>query len=91
MKARGNGKCRAAAPPARGGRAARARPQNDVEEGITDAQAEVTELSAALDGVGASANAPRPPDGLLERRLNKEKAEKERAIQENESLKKKNE
>ena len=54
----------------------------------------VNELSDALDGVGASAgaappSAPRPPEGLLVLRLNKEQAEKEQAIQENESLKKK--
>jgi len=91
--ARGNGKTRAS-PVTRGG--ARARPLNDADEARDDVRAEINDISAALDGDGASAGAtpprpPRLPDALLERRLDKEKADKERAIRENELLKKKNE
>lgn len=74
-------------------RAAAAQPHtNDAIEAFEDAQAEVNDTAAALDGAGKSAGepAPRPqlPDGLLQRRLENQIAEKEKAIKENELLQK---
>ena len=49
--------------------------QNDAEEAMEDAAAELNDTTAALDGGGESAP-PALPDGLLQRRLDKEKQDK---------------
>ena len=76
-----------------GGRPAR----TDVDEAMEDARAEVNDVSAALStpaGAAAadeSAGPPEPhtlPDGLLQRRFEKEKTEKEQAIEEKELMQK---
>ena len=90
MKAGAKGRAgKAAAPSGRRGRA-----QNDAEEAMQDAQAELNDTTAALDGVGESA-APALPSALLQRRLDKEKqdkavvtADKEKLIKEKELLQK---
>ena len=72
-----------------GGRPAR----TDADEAMEDAQAEVNDVSAALStpaaAAGESAGPPEPPslpEGLLQRRLDKERLEKEKAIKEKEIL-----
>jgi hypothetical protein len=67
-----------------GRRAARGR-DNYVDEAMTDVAAEVADTSEALDSVGqASRSAAAPPDGLLQRRLDKTTADKEKANAEKE-------
>jgi hypothetical protein len=73
------------------GRAVAAR--NDAEEASLDAQAEMDDTVAALNNGGESAGesagaraAALPPAGLLQRRLDKEKQEKEQAIKDKELL-----
>ena len=70
--------------------------RNDAEEASLDAQAEMDDTVAALNNGGESAGesagaraAALPPAGLLQRRLDKEKQEKEQAIKDKELLKKK--
>ncbi len=74
------------------GRAAR----TDADEAMEDSQAEVNDVSAVLSSPAAAAgeSAGRPeraqlPDGVLERRLEKERTEKEKAIKEKEIMQKK--
>ena len=70
---------------ANGGRRATLARDNDAEESMADIAAEVADTSAALDGrEQASRSEAAPPDGLLKRRLAKEKAEKEKATAEKE-------
>ncbi len=90
--ARDSGGGRRAARRAGTGRAAR----NDAGEAMEDSQAEVNDVSAVLSSPAAAAgeSAGRPerarlPDGVLERRLEKERTEKEKAIKENEIMQKK--
>ena len=71
----------------------RAREQNDADEAMEDSQAEIDDLTAAVDA-GGSAGAAAPPSstlpaGLLQRRLEKETREKEKALQEKEAMQKK--
>ena len=87
--ARGSG---SAARRAGNGRAAR----TDADEAMEDSQAEVNDVSAVLSSpaaaAGESAGPPErsgPPDGLLERRLVKERTEKKKAIKEKELMQKK--
>ncbi len=67
----------------RGTKAARGRPartgtvRNDAEEALVDANAEIVDTADALGGEGESARGSLP-DGLLQRRLAREKAEKEK-------------
>jgi predicted nuclease with TOPRIM domain len=49
--------------------------QNDAEEAMQDAVAELNDTTVALDGAGES-EAPALPDGLLQRRLDKATQEK---------------
>ena len=70
--------------------------RSDADEALEDAQAEVNDVSAVLSSpaaaAGESAGPPKsagPPDGLLERRLAKERTEKEKAIKEKEIMQKK--
>ncbi len=69
--------------------------RSDADEALEDSQAEVNDVSAVLSSpaaaAGESAGPPKsagPPDGLLERRLAKEKTEKEKAIKEKEIMQK---
>ena len=89
MKAGAKGRAGKAPAPVR-----RGRPQNDAEEAMNDAEAELNDTTAALNGGGESAP-PALPDGLLQRRLDKEKqdkavvtADKEKLIKEKELLQK---
>jgi len=73
----------------------RAAVRSDAVEALEDSQAEVNDVSAVLSSpaaaAGESAGPPKsagPPDGLLERRLAKEKTEKEKAIKEKEIMQK---
>ena len=75
----------------RTGRSAAAR--NDADEALADANAELVDTAASLGGESVRTSLP---DGLLQRRLDKEKAdkekanaEKEQALQEKELLQKK--
>jgi hypothetical protein len=53
---------------------------NDAEESMANVAAEVADMSEALDGgQQASRSEAALPDGLLQRRFDKEKAEKEKA------------
>ena len=73
-KGRGGGGCRAA----------RER-DNDADEAMADVAAEVAGTSEALDGVGqASRSAAALPDGLLQHRLDRTTADKEKANAEKE-------
>ena len=70
--------------------------RSDAEEALEDSQAEVNDVSAVLSSpaaaAGESAGRPErapPPDGLLQRRLEKERTEKETAIKEKEIMQKK--
>ena len=91
MKAGAKGRAvKAAAPSGRRGRA-----QNDAEEAMNDAEAELDDTTAALNGGGGGSAPPALPDGLLQRRLDKEKqdkavvtADKEKLIKEKELLQK---
>ena len=72
------------------------RARSDADEALEDSLAEVNDVSAVLSSpaaaAGESAGPPKsagPPDGLLERRLAKEKTEKEKAIKEKELMQKK--
>ena len=72
------------------------RARSDADEALEDSLAEVNDVSAVLSSpaaaAGESAGPPKsagPPDGLLERRLAKEKTEKEKVIKENEIMQKK--
>lgn len=72
------------------------RARSDADEALEDSLAEVNDVSAVLSSpaaaAGESAGPPKsagPPDGLLERRLAKEKTEKEKAIKEKEIMQKK--
>ena len=77
---KGTGKGRANA--GRPGRAPSLR-DNDAIEAMADVAAEVADTSEGLDGGDqASRSAGAMPDGLLQRRLNKTTAEKEKAIAE---------
>ena len=67
--------------------------RNDADEALADANAELVDTAASLGGESARTSLP---DGLLQRRLAKEKAdkekanaEKEKALQEKELLQKK--
>ena len=71
------------------------RARSDADEALEDSLAEVNDVSAVLSSpaaaAGESAGPPKsagPPDGLLERRLAKEKTEKEKAIKEKEIMQK---
>ena len=79
------------------GRRARAA-RTDADEAMEDAQAEVDDISAALSthagaaAAGESAGPPERhtlPDGLLQRRLEQARSEKEAAIKEKEIMQKK--
>ncbi len=70
--------------------------RTDADEAMEDAQAEIDDVSAALRtpsaAAGESASQPEHPalpEALLQRRLAKEKSEKEQAIKEKEILQKK--
>ena len=72
------------------------RARSDADEALEDSQAEVNDVSAVLSSpaaaAGESAGRPErapPPDGLLQRRLEKERTEKEKAIKEKEIMQKK--
>ena len=74
-----------------GGRSVAAR--NDAEEALQDALAEMHDTAAALDGAGETTNEPvgarAPPElpaGLWQRRVDKEKQEKEKALNEKEKV-----
>jgi hypothetical protein len=78
-----------------GAGAGKRRARSDADEALEDSQAEVNDVSAVLSSpaaaAGESAGPPKsagPPDGFLERRLAKEKTEKEQAIKEKELLEK---
>ena len=78
-----------------GAGAGKRRARSDADEALEDSQAEVNDVSAVLSSpaaaAGESAGPPKsagPPDGLLERRLAKEKTEKEKAIKEKEIMQK---
>ncbi len=79
---------------ARGGRRAGGRARSDAEEDVEDSQAELNDITAALNTsdkpAGESAGEGRHslPDGLLQRRYEKEKNGKEQAIKEKELLQK---
>jgi hypothetical protein len=70
------------------------RARSDAEEAMDDSQAELNDISAALNtsdkpaGESAGEGRPHLPDGLLQRRIEKEKTEKEQAIKEKELLEK---
>ena len=79
-----------------GAGAGKRRARSDADEALEDSQAEVNDVSAVLSSpaaaAGESAGPPKsagPPDGLLERRLAKEKNEKEKAIKVKETMQKK--
>ena len=81
----------------RGGAAGRAHAQNDADEAIADAAAEIEDTTALLDA-GASAgessgapasDAPAIPSAVLQRRLEKAKSLTDSAIKEKEALQKK--
>ncbi len=83
-----------AGPAKRAGCARAAR--TNADEAMDDAQAEVNDVSAVLNtpaaAAGESAGPPEPyplPDGLLQRRLDKERLAKETAIKEKEIMQKK--
>jgi hypothetical protein len=72
------------------------RARSDADEALEDSLAEVNDISAELSSpaaaAGESAGRPErapPPDGLLQRRLEKERTEKEKAIKEKEIMQKK--
>ncbi len=68
-----------------GGRRAARERDTDAEEAMADVAAEVADTSEALDGVEqASRSAAALPDGLLQRRLDKTTADKEKANAEKE-------
>ena len=72
----------------RGGAAGRAPPRNDADEAIDDARAEIEDTTAVLDagassGESAGAAAGELPPALLKRRLDKAKADADKAIKEN--------
>ena len=79
-----------------GAGAGKRRARSDADEALEDSQAEVNDVSAVLSSPAAAADesagrperAP-PPDGLLQRRLEKERTEKEKAIKEKEIMQKK--
>ena len=78
-----------------GASAGKRRARSDADEALEDSQAEVNDVSAVLSSpaaaAGESAGPPKsagPPDGLLERRLAKERTEKEKAIKEKEIMQK---
>ena len=65
--------------------------RNDAEEALHDAQAEMDDTAAALNGGGESAAPEEPPTlpaVLLQRRLDKQKKETETAINQKEKLQK---
>ena len=70
------------------------RARSDAEEAMEDSQAELNDISAALNtsdkpaGESAGEGRPHLPDGLLQRRIEKEKNEKEQVIKEKELLQK---
>ncbi len=72
------------------------RARSDADEALEDSLAEVNDVSAVLSSpaaaAGESAGRPErapPPDGLMQRRLEKERTEKEKAIKEKEIMQKK--
>jgi hypothetical protein len=86
-----------APPKSRGGKkaggAARGQARNDADEALEDAIAELEDTAAALNAPAAlaaapSSESPQLPDGLLQRRLDKEKLEKKQAILEKELMQK---
>ena len=79
-----------------GAGAGKRRARSDADEALEDSQAEVNDVSAVLSSpaaaAGESAGRPErapPPDGLLQRRLEIERTEKEKAIKEKEIMQKK--
>ena len=75
------------------GSGGRAPARNDAEEALDDAQAEMEDTAAALNGghgggESAAPEEPAPPAGLLQRRLEKQKKETELAINQKELLQK---
>ena len=65
--------------------------RNDAEEALHDAQAEMDDTAAALNGGGESAAPEEPPTlpaGVLQRRLDKQMKETETAINQKEKLQK---
>jgi hypothetical protein len=77
-----------------GGKRAGGRARSDAEEATDDSQAELNDISAALNtsdkpaGESAGEGRPHLPDGLLQRKIEKEKTEKEQVIKEKELLQK---
>ena len=77
-----------------GGKRAGGRARSDAEEAMEDSQAELNDISAALNtsdkpaGESAGEGRTHLPDGLLQRRIEKEKTEKEQVIKEKELLQK---
>ena len=77
-----------------GAKRAGGRARSDAEEAMEDSQAELNDISAALNtsdkpaGESAGEGRPHLPDGLLQRRIEKEKTEKEQVIKEKELLQK---
>jgi hypothetical protein len=76
----------------RGGAAGRAPPRNDADEAIDDARAEIEDTTAVLDAGASSsesgAAAGELPPALLKRRLDKAKADADKAIKEKELMQK---
>ncbi len=66
-----------------GGRSTARGRDNDANEAMTDVAAEVADTSEALDSVGQASHSS-PPDRLLQRRLDKTTADKEKANAEKE-------
>ena len=81
----------------RGGGAGRAPAQNDADEAVSDARAEIEDTTALLDAgesAGESSGAPASdapaiPTAVLQRRLEKAKSLTDSAIKEKEALQKK--
>jgi hypothetical protein len=95
MVAGGKGRAVKAAAPAARRRSGAGPAQNDAEEAMQDAAADLNDTIAALDGDGESAGST-VPSAVLQRRLVKarqekdeEKADKEKLIKEKELLQKK--
>ena len=80
---------------AKGGKRASNRARTDAEEAVDDSQAELDDITAALntsekpagESTGEGSRPPLP-DGLLQRRYEKEKNEKEQAIKEKDLMQK---
>ena len=78
----------------RGAKRAGGRVRSDAEEAVEDSQAEPNDITAELNtsdkpaGESAGKGRPHLPDGLLQRRIEKEKTEKKPAIKEKKLLQK---